>query len=809
MKKHYLLLLLFMSTFLVTQVTSLYARTPAAKASEKVAVKTTPVKKARKPVDWLRQGIIYQINTRAFTPEGTLKAAEAKLPHIASLGATIVYICPVFCADDDMNKKYWSARQKGSGMENPKNPYRIKDYFHVDPEYGTDNDLKSFVKTAHSLGLKVMFDLVYFHCGPTAVFLKDHPDFVQRDPNGNFITGDWAFPRLNFKSNELREYLYSNMEYFLKEFDVDGYRMDVGDLVPLDFWVEGRKRMEKIKPDVATLCEGMRGDDLLYAFDECYGFSLQFQYNKVFDKGESVSLLRQAKEKMAKYPIGAQYMHCVENHDYANQPVSLAKGTWYPRAEKRWGEKKMDAAIAFLFTLDGTPMLYCGQEIADKQPHSIFGKKNNFHIHWEDAKTDSAQHRLALVRQLAKMRKENKEFTDGTLVWLDNSTPDAVLSYERVLDTKKSLVVINFTDTAVKTVITKKDGSSLTMELAPFAWKIESNQTKAAGVAKTVTVDANFPCGNIIVDSIKGDTVKIHHDLRDTKGFWFYWAFRVRGAEGRTLKFEFQQDVIGARGPAVSSDEGVTWKWLGDKNFPRRKFEYTFKENDKSVIFACAMLYSQTTLERFLNANKDRFVMTKSVFCKSRRGRDVEMFRFGNANNEHKLGVLLTCRHHACEMTAAYVIEGLLEELFSGSETGNWLLKNVDFFWIPFVDKDGVEDGDQGKNRKPHDHNRDYVQKVHPEVQAMTRQIPEWSKGKRIMICDFHCPWLRDGINEILYFPGVESPYMAKQQKRFCTMLEKYQKNGVLPYKESFNLPFGKDWNVGTGNKDFIGTGGL
>ncbi|MDO5581046.1 MAG: alpha-amylase family glycosyl hydrolase [Planctomycetia bacterium] len=432
-----------------------------------------PEKTARKPVDWLQYGIIYQINTRAFTPEGTLKAAEKRLPHIAGLGATVVYICPVFCADDDMNKKYWSARQKGSGMENPKNPYRIKDYFHVDPEYGTDEDLKSFVKSAHDLELKVMFDLVYFHCGPTAVFLKDHPEFVQRDKNGDFITGSWAFPRLNFNSPELREYLYSNMEYFLKEFDVDGYRMDVGDLVPLDFWVEGRKRMEKIKPNIGTLCEGMRGDDLLYAFDECYGFLLQFQYPKVFDKGQPVSLMREAKEKMAKKPKGAQYMHCVENHDYANQTASIAKGKLRPRSEERWGEKQMDAILAFLFTLDGTPMIYCGQEIGDKRPHSIFGKKNEFHIHWkEDANTDSAKRRTDLVKRLAKIRKENKQFTEGDLVWLDNSHPEDVLSYERILGNTKSMILINFRGKDLKTTITEKDGSKKTFDLAPYAWKI-------------------------------------------------------------------------------------------------------------------------------------------------------------------------------------------------------------------------------------------------------------------------------------------------------------------------------------------------
>ena len=424
---------------------------------------------ARVPVEWLREGIIYQIHTRAFTPEGTLPAAEKHLPRLKDLGVTIVYLCPIFVSDDDMDKKYWSGRQKASGMENPKNPYRMKDYFHVDPEYGTDDDLKSFIKTAHSLGLRVMLDLVYFHCGPTAVFLKDHPDFVQRDKDGNFVTGEWAFPRLNFENPELREYLYSNMEYYLKEFDVDGYRLDVGDMVPLDFWVEGRRRMEKIRPDVGILCEGISSTGLQDAYDECYGFYLLFEYSKVMVKGEPVSLLRAAKERLARSVKGGQYMHCVTNHDYANQTRHVDHQPLQPRMEVRWGEKKMDAALLFLFTLDGTPMIYNGQEIADKRPHSIFGRKNGFWIHWdEDGDTEEARRRTAYVQKLCKMRKENPQFTQGALVWLDNNVPDDVLSFERVLDGKSTLVVINFRDKPADVSVKRTDGSETPVKLDAF-----------------------------------------------------------------------------------------------------------------------------------------------------------------------------------------------------------------------------------------------------------------------------------------------------------------------------------------------------
>ena len=160
--------------------------------------------------------VIYQIFLRAMTKEGTLRAAEAHLEEIAALGTDVVYLCPVVQADDDENLEYWSERQKKAGFNSPLNPYRMKDYFAIDPEYGDD--------------------LVYFHCGPAAVFLKEHPDYIVRRADGSPDTGVWCFPKLNYDNPALCEYMYSNMTYFIEKFDVDGYRCDVGDLVPEFFW---------------------------------------------------------------------------------------------------------------------------------------------------------------------------------------------------------------------------------------------------------------------------------------------------------------------------------------------------------------------------------------------------------------------------------------------------------------------------------------------------------------------------------------------------------------------------------------------
>ena len=193
-------LFLFVSIFIATF--NIFADTP-----EKCARPTTPE---------FQKSIVYQILLPLFTQEGTLKKAGEMLPHVKSTGADIVYLCPIAESDDDMNQEFWSKRQKASNTGNPKNPYRIKDYFKVEPMFGSDDDLRDFVSNAHKCGLKVVLDLVYYHCGPTAVFIKENPDFVKRNPDGSIKKGRWTFPELNFDNPKLREYLLKNMEYHMK-----------------------------------------------------------------------------------------------------------------------------------------------------------------------------------------------------------------------------------------------------------------------------------------------------------------------------------------------------------------------------------------------------------------------------------------------------------------------------------------------------------------------------------------------------------------------------------------------------------------
>jgi len=312
-----------------------------------------------------------------------------------------------------------------------------------------------------------------------------------------------------------------------------------------------------------------------------------------------------------------------------------------------------------------------------------------------------------------------------------------------------------------------------------------------------IVVDCDFPGGNIIVDGVEGDTVAIHQDLRDTEGDWFYWYFRVRGAAGRTLTFQFTRgNVIGVRGPAVSTNGGKTWFWLGSESVTDTSFRYAFADDADEVRFCFAMPYLEANLREFLKRRAGNPHLKVDVLCRSRKGREVELLHLGRLDGRCDHRVLLTCRHHACEMMASYSLEGVMEEVLADTEEGRWLREHVEFLVVPFVDKDGVEDGDQGKNRRPHDHNRDYVgESIYPEVRTLRQLIPKWSGGRLRFALDMHCPYIRGEHNEVIYFVGGPDQENWKRVERFSKILESVQ-TGPLVFDSKNNLPFGQDWNT-------------
>jgi hypothetical protein len=276
------------------------------------------------------------------------------------------------------------------------------------------------------------------------------------------------------------------------------------------------------------------------------------------------------------------------------------------------------------------------------------------------------------------------------------------------------------------------------------------------------------------------------------------------------LNFEFKEGVIGARGAAVCTDGGWTWRWLSELGASATKFQYKFSSEEKEVFFSQGMNYTERNLQRFLEKYKDNSDLKVESLCATKKGRNVELLRIHDNKKPPEFKVFLSSRNHCGEMMATYALEGIIETVLSDTEDGRWLREHADFFIVPLVDKDGVEDGDQGKNRKPHDHNRDYKQRIHTTVQAITEQVPKWLDGKPLFFMDMHCPWLRGGTDplhiekgtsEYLYFVGINADEkFSKGLQRFGTILEKERK-GSIPYKALNNMPFGVSWNTAANYK--------
>ena len=319
-----------------------------------------------------------------------------------------------------------------------------------------------------------------------------------------------------------------------------------------------------------------------------------------------------------------------------------------------------------------------------------------------------------------------------------------------------------------------------------------------------LTIDSQVPAGNIILEKVVGDDVYVRQDVRDTmrnawSWGWFYWGMRVKGAAGRTLTFHFTHgDVVGVRGPVVSTDRGKTFSYPLDGRSDKWSFTYTFAADADEVRFYECLPYVRADWDAFLarHAAARGSKLSAETLCRSRKGAEVPRARFGCIAKTPKHRIFLSARHHCNEATASWVLEGVAEAFLRDDALGRWLCENVELMMVPMVDYDGVQAGDQGKNRAPHDHNRDYSEFLYPETKAITEWIGSYAGGRLDAFVDVHCPWIREDL--AVYTPWKDPKILpsAADEQRFSQLLEKLQE-GTMRYRASDDLPFGQDWNKG------------
>lgn len=421
--------------------------------------------------EYLKRAVIYQIVLRNFTRGGDFKAATEMLPHVRSTGADVVYLIPFVEMDRDMDQRGWSPRQVKSGYLCPKNPYRVSNYDKIDPEYGSEEDFRAFTRRAHELGLKVFMDVVYLHCGPNNVIKDLFPDAFVRKEDGSVKMTQWGFPYVNLESREIRKYLIDSMVRWVRA-GCDGFRCDVGDQVPIDFWVEAASACQAIKPDLVMINEGTKTEWLKKAFDACYAWPWSFGMREMLlaglvapKNGAKPRTIPERMDRVRKYevkvPDGALMFCFVDNHD-------TATGDDEPRFDRVRPVEAGNAAFVLSFLRRGVPLVFNGNEIADNALNTFYAPVDNVArayrcVDWGRALQPDGQKRLALIRELSRLRREKDVFADGTQEWIADGETRGAIAFVRRTAKRAVFVAANMTEKE--------------MSFAPSAVKLTGNET--------------------------------------------------------------------------------------------------------------------------------------------------------------------------------------------------------------------------------------------------------------------------------------------------------------------------------------------
>lgn len=373
---------------------------------------------------YTRNAVIYEVNLRQYTEEGTINAFAEHLPYLKELGVDILWFMPIHPISE-LNRK----GELGSY-------YAVKDYMDVNPEFGTLEDFKALVDQAHSLGFKVMIDWVANHTGCDNAWVEQHPDWYEYD-NGEFVSPwDWTDTySLDYDNKEMRTAMIDIMKFWATEIGVDGFRCDVASLVPVDFWDTARAELEKVKP-VFLLAEASEKELTDKAFDAVYNWPLLFLLDNIYKGNNDIDALVSLLEKQQKdLAPDAYYMNHITNHD---------RNTWDGTEFERYGKAVKSFAV-MSYVWPGMPLIYTGQEVGMNRRLEFFVKdtpptkeKNEWFEFYKS---------LNLLKHNAKVLRAGNE--GGETIIYETTEPN-VLVLSRVKGDDEVVYIANISDKKVR-----------------------------------------------------------------------------------------------------------------------------------------------------------------------------------------------------------------------------------------------------------------------------------------------------------------------------------------------------------------------
>ncbi len=393
---------------------------------------------------WAESAVLYEVNTRNVTAEGTFNAFQTHLPRLKSMGIDILWFMPIHPISMK-NRKATNGELVESikdPLERAKylgSPYAVADYKSVNPDLGTTQDFKEFVKVAHEKGLKVIIDWVPNHSGWDNSWITNHPEWYTKDEDGKITdpinpeTGEpWGWTDvadLDYNNQEMRQAMLESMKFWVTEADIDGFRVDVAHGIPDDFWDQMKAEFSKLPKELFLLAES----EVPYhrnsgAFHATYGWSFHHLMNEIAQGEKNVEDIRKwLKKDRSQFKKGFS-IHFTSNHD---------ENTWAGTVMDRMGAGHQALAV-LAATFDGMPLLYNGQEIPLNFRVPFFEKDT---IHWDNIQyEDFYKNLFAFKDQCSAIRNEG----GAEIEFISDS--NEVLAFRRKGNYDDAVVIINLTN---------------------------------------------------------------------------------------------------------------------------------------------------------------------------------------------------------------------------------------------------------------------------------------------------------------------------------------------------------------------------
>jgi len=383
-------------------------------------------------VAWAKDAVMYEVNIRQYTPEGTFAAFSEHLQGLRDMGVTTLWLMPIHPISE-------TKRQGSLGSY-----YAVTDYRAINPEFGTEADFEALVGKAHALGMTVMLDWVANHTGWDCPWITEHPDWYTKDKDGQITDppgmGWYDVADLDYSNVDMRAEMIACMKYWVERYDVDGFRCDHAGGVPADFWEAARAELETVKP-LLMLAEDNTTPELLnYAFDMNYNWTLYDNLLAVAAGSMDASLLKY--KLAAEYPDGTFALNFLNNHD---------KNSWERTILGAYGAEALPSLWALLYTLPGMPLIYSGDEIGLDHQLAFFEPDP---IDWQSSRLDYRP----LLTELAAIRTENMALHagnyGGTVEYLDTGSRE-VLAFTRQTEGSGITCILNLSGQSTQIDVTE------------------------------------------------------------------------------------------------------------------------------------------------------------------------------------------------------------------------------------------------------------------------------------------------------------------------------------------------------------------